>query len=94
MKQEIKLFPTGSSLRHYLWQWRDEGVYVGLPGRVHDLVHGDVSVVVAVRDVLGQRSVEENGLLWDDAHARPDHGNVEALHVLALKQLRVVISSH
>lgn len=43
-------------------------------GGLHDLVHGRLSAVVAVGDVLRDRFVEEHRLLSHDAELRSERG--------------------
>ena len=64
---------------------------VGLFGRVDDLLHGDVTAVVAVPDVVGQAAVEQDRLLRNDAQIQPHQGHVQGLDILVLQQLKVHI---
>ena len=51
----------------YRGQTLDEVVDVSAPGGRYDLVHGHVTAVIAVRDILGDARVKQNGFLRDDA---------------------------
>jgi hypothetical protein len=64
-------------------------MYVGLFGGLHHLVHGGLSGVVAVPDVVGQGRVEEDRLLRDDSHAGPDPRDVQRFDVVAVDILKM-----
>ena len=60
-------------------QFGDEGVCVGLPRRLFDLLHGDA--LTSVSDVLCDRRAKQDRLLADDADLLAQPLEVEVLHV-------------
>ena len=58
---------------------------VCLPGRGHDVLHGDVLGVVPVGNVLRQGPVEQDWLLGDDTQLGSDPRNIESLDVVIVK---------
>ena len=65
-------------------QLADEAVDVGHLRHLDDVIERHVSRVIAVRDVLGDRPVEEDGLLGDDADLSPRPGEVQVGDVTAV----------
>jgi hypothetical protein len=69
-----------------LGQVGDELVDVGLTRRSHHLLHGHVSRVVPVADVVRQAAVEEDRLLRHDAQLGADPGHAEGGQVVVLQR--------
>jgi len=61
------------------WQAVDERVYVCLFRCVDDLVHGDVTEVVSVGDVVFNTAVEEHRFLGDYAYLTSQPLDVQTL---------------
>ncbi len=58
---------------------------VGFDSGLGDLVHCHLPRVVAVRDILSDRSVEQYGLLTDEADLRAQPWQVELVEVVAVE---------
>lgn len=61
---------------------------LGLLGSGDDLIHADLSQVVAVLDVLRNAAVEQDGLLGHYADLGAQEGHVDASRVVAVNQLK------
>ena len=61
---------------------------VGLLGAVLDFIHGHVAVQCAVRNVVGNAGIEQDGLLLNNAHLSPKPGQVERTDVLSIQTLQ------
>ena len=76
---------------YYLRQGDNEVVYVGLSCSVCDLSHGYLSPVVSVRDVLGDATVEQDGLLGHEADLRAQPRQVVVSQRSAVQALNTTV---
>ena len=74
---------------YYLRQGDNEVVDVGLSGSVCDLIHGNLSTVVPIRDVLGDAAIEQDGLLGHEADLRAQPRQVVVTQSMSIQQLQV-----
>ena len=78
----------------YRGQTLDEVVDVSAPGGRYDLVHGHVTAVIAVRDILGDARVKQNGFLRDDADLWAQPLQIQRAYVLVVKCLQQATSGY
>jgi len=76
---------TGNKTNH--WKTVNERVYVRLFRGVDDLVHGDVTEVVSVGNVVSNTAVEEHRFLRDYAYLTSQPLDVEGLRRVTVKHL-------
>ena len=77
-----------SSRNHYLRQGDNEVMDVGLSRGFYDLIHRHLSTVVSVRDVLGDATVEQDGLLGHEADLRAQPRQIVVAQSAAVDQLQ------
>lgn len=68
----------------YIRQCLDEGVDVGLLGRLHNLLLRHDPAVVPIGDVLSNAAVKQDGLLGHDAHVCSEPLDIQFFNLLAV----------